>query len=405
MAQVFIRPGDAASYVGVEGTFAVTPSMSRCTPVAGSVELNPSQAEIANEDQRVDLYDEQSPVLGIKDGEVSLGYYAKPDSTQQTTGSSPAANALDILLASALGGTDVSAGSTVQASSTSSSVILAAGHGARFPRGSVALVEVGGTLEPAYVSAVSTDTVTPWPSLSGTPNTTSGVVANVHLHYPDPATTGTVAFQHALAGDQNHQWTFNGCYSDVELKTDRNGLIRFDFKMKAATWTGPSDQSITTTAGNDGLGAPFAVKDAVCYFQAAATTTRTHVKVRSISAKFAGGKEFVPDLGGTQGKAGVMRTGARRYCETTLVLSGSEVAYDATNWAGRTEMRLLFAVPQGSGLTKRWFVFVMPKCVIVGKPKTRPEGGTVVTELTLHSQIDSSQSTNRAKAPALIGIG
>jgi hypothetical protein len=405
MAQVFIRPGDAASYVGVEGVFTQTPAMTRATPIAGSVELNPSQTEIPNEDQRVDLYDEQSPVLGVKDGEASLGYYAKPDSTQATSGATPAANALDLLLASAWGNVDLNAGSTVQASSTASSVILGAGHGSRFPIGSIALVEVGGTLEPAYVSNVSTDTITPWPSLSGTPNTSSGVVANTHLHYPDPDATGTLTLQHALAGDANHQWTLNGCHSEVELKTDANGLIRFDFKMKAATWTGPSDQSIVTTAGNDGMGAPFAVKDAVCYFQAAATVTRTHVKVRSIAAKFAGGREFVPDLGGTQGKAGVMRTGARRFAEVTLVLSGSEVAYDTTNWVGRTAMRLLFAVPQGSGLTRRWFVFCLPKCVIVGKPRTRPEGGTVVTELTLHSQIDSSLSTERAKSPAVIGIG
>jgi hypothetical protein len=412
MSQVFIRPNEAATLVGTESTFATTPTMTRATPIAGSVELDPTQAEIANEDQRVHLYDRLSPVLGMKDASAKLGYYARPDSVQSTAAASPAANALDVLLASAWGGVGVAAGSTVQASSTASSVILDAGHGSRFPVGSIALVEVGGTLEPAYVSGVATDTLTPWPSLSAAPNTSSGLAVNTHLHFPEPASTGTITLQHALAGDANHQWTLNGCHSDFELKVDRNGLIRFDFALKAATWTGPSDQSITTAAGNDGLGAPFAVKDAVCYFQPAATVTRTAVKVRSISAKFTAGKEFLPELGGTEGKGGVMRVGSREFAEVTLRMLGSDVTYDGVNsapgaaaWTGRTAMRLLFAVPQGSGLTRRWFVFCLPKCVIVGKPKTLVDGGAVVTDVTVQAQIDSSLSTDRARAPAVIGIG
>jgi hypothetical protein len=160
MAQVNIRPNDAATYVGGETVAFGTPpeSMTRCTPISGSVEITTNQTQLENESESVYLHDRKARVHGFREGEVKLGYYFKTPTAQLNAAATPATPPLGLLLFAALSGEVSAAGSTVQDTSTTSAVLVAAGHGTRFAVGSIAYFPVGGTLEPAMVTAVSTDT-------------------------------------------------------------------------------------------------------------------------------------------------------------------------------------------------------------------------------------------------------
>lgn len=403
MSQVNIRHSESATYVGIESTFCTTPSMTRCFPITSGVDLEPVQAELENDEESIYLWDVKDPVKGLKDGKVKVPCYLAPDSTALNAAATPATPWLGTFLKALLGGEQSGAGSTVASSGSGTTVSVASGHGSRFAVGTWGLFEVSGALEPGRISAISTDALTLDLALSAAA-TSSGLVYNTYCYYPTESNVQTLSVQHALIGNSSHQWTLNGCTGGWDLKLDRNGLLRVDFDLMAATWTGPSSQSLTTTVGSNGMGSPWSMRDAVCILQAYNTTTRTHYPLHSISCKFDSGMEFIPELGGTEGKTGVMRTKGREFVTLTIRFQ-SDQARDATDWVSRTTLQCVVLVPQGSGTSKRWFILDVPRAIIKGKPKLIKEGGFTLTEITLVSKINTSGTTALARAPFRLAIG
>jgi hypothetical protein len=403
MAQVNIRANDAASFVAIESTHGTTPSMTRCHPIAGSVEITTETAPLENETQTTYLHDAQDQVDGVESATLKCGYYLKGPGTRLDSAATPATPPLVIFLKGLFGGEVAAAGAAVTGADESTLYTTTAAHAGRFTVGQLLWANNSGVLLPCVVESVDAvaGTVSVWPNMPGDPSGTDAV--NAYNYYPAESNAQSLCFQHALAGDSSHQWTLNGGTGSMELKLDANGLIRCDFDLKFAKHTGPSSQGISTTHAADAMSGLFAVKDGLFLYQAAATTTRTHVPVRALALKMNFGMEHLPDIGGVEGTSGVMRTGQRVFAELTVKLTGSDLDYQTT-WSGRTARRMLLAFSVGSGSSQRMAALYMPAAKIVGKPRTTTEGGIKVTEMTLRSHIDTGGSTAIARAPLVLAI-
>jgi hypothetical protein len=394
MAQVNLRSVDAITLVGRELTFATLPTMEQAYPVADSVEPDFMQTEVEAEDESLHLYDAKNPVLGMKDGSVKLSTTARPP--EQLDDNAGLTSWQDTMLLAAFDGVAEALGGEVDTGSSATAFTVAA-DGSNYPAGTWIGVSIDTEIVPARVATQTGESLTVAHSLGGTP--VNGVpVINSHTYYPAPSGTRTLAVQHAKAGDSSYQWQALGCIPELAIKLDRNGLVQFDWELKAATHSGPSAHSVDiSTYTADPMGRPWAVKDAVCLLQATGTTSRTHYPVRSIGVKMSLGKQFLEELGGTEGKTGVMRVGQRVFAEIALRFVADRARH--TDWSSRTDLQFVAMFPQGSGLSKRWFIVDAPKVVIVGQPKTTKDGGVMVTDVTLRTKINTSGTTDLARAP------
>lgn len=379
--------------------------MTRAFPISGSVEPDTAQDELEVEDESVYLHDYKAPVLGIKNGGVKCAYYLRPQATRLATAATPDTTPLGIMLKAAFGDEIAEAGSAITASSSATAVDITSGGAANI--GAWHIFPVGDTNEVGRVSAIATNALTLDFGLSTTADTGEDMV-NMHNWYPKPSSTETVYIQHAKANSSTtHKWAFRGCICEsVEFDLARNALPKATFTFKSATWEFTTDDSVAVTVGTDTMGVPFAMKDAEMYLQSTATATRTQYPFLSASIKVNTGMRFAETLGGTEGRASAYRDGQRMFAEATVKTVSADAAAFNTWWTNRTALQLVIAVPSGTGSTKRWMVFDLPKCIIVGPPKTVKEAGMATTEFTLRSQMRStSGATDLARTPFVLAIG
>ena len=404
MAQQDIVNLTGAMYVGVESTYGTTPSMTRIFPRAGG-SLTLSQTVLGVDTLQEKLVKRDKSVRGYKSGTGTFTCDAWLDSTRLTSAGSASTTWLGTLLKAALGGESAAAGSTVTAGSSSSSIVAASGHGARFPVGQVFLCDVGDVPEVVISKAVSTDTITPLFNLSGSPTNGQDII-NCHNYYLTDTNTQSLTLQHALAQDSSHQWTLNGAVvSGLSIDLARDGRMSYAFNFQGSTWTGPSSQSISTAAATNALTGPIPNRDAVCLLQTLSTTTRTHVPFHSLSLNIELGNSIVQELGGSvQGAVGAMRSGAPTV--TAQLTMRSDLA-QWTGWDSDEDLVLVYAVPSGTGSTKRWTGFVL-YCNREDRPAVGSEGNRVMTTLALrgrHNTMQSAAVTDLALSPFIVFEG
>lgn len=387
MSAVDVRTVDASTLVGIESTFGTTPSMTRIFPVADSMEISVSQAELENLDESVYLWDVKNPIQGLKEASAKFSVAQRADSTPLLTGATPATPWLGTLWKACLGGEHAVAGDTIASSSTTT--LLKTSDGTKFLPTLPILCDVGNVPEPTWVSSIATNDVSLGLALSASPTTGQDII-QMYAYYPTSANTSTVTLQHALAGDSAHQWTLNGCIVDGQLKIERNKPLMADFALTGASWTGPSNQSITTAVGSDAMSEPFGVASGFVVLQSAAVTTRTHYPIHSCSIKFNHGMTHIEELAGTtQSRIGAFRTGQRLFAEIDLEIR-SDLAIDTSYWTSRTDLQFMLAIPRGSGSTKQWFVVFAPKVIVVGKPQVAKNGGRMTSKFKLQTKIATS---------------
>jgi hypothetical protein len=400
------RFDNASTFVARETSFAALPTMLRASPVSGSVAIETTQAELDVTEESVYLYNEQDPVKGLKEGTVALDYYLKPPTTQLVTAATPDSTALGALLKAAFGAEVSAAGSQISASGSGTAATVASG--AVFNVGGWALGPLSGSLLPVRVSAISTNDLT-FDLGAGAGMTTSTDLVNMHNWYPLESSTETLYVQHAIAGSSsNHKWAAKGCIVEsLELETARNKLLVAKFKLKAADWEYPTDDSVAVTVGNDGMGSPFSMRDAVFILQTTGTATRTAYEMLDFKVKLNLGMRFQEDLGGaTEGKVSAYRDGQRMFAEATIKTASADVVPFSTWYTSRTALQCVIMVPQGSSTTKRWCVIDIPNCIVVGVPKTTKEAGMAVTEFTVRSKMRStSASAAQGRTPFALAIG
>jgi hypothetical protein len=401
------RPDDAATYFGIESAFDsdTPPSMLRGFPVGGSFEPTINQAELEVNTESVYLYDYKPPVLGMQDGGCKFSCYVRPDTTQLGSESSsvPFFHPLKALF----GGMDGGAGTTTSAAASATSITATSAAG--FGIGQWVLPTVSGTTEPCRISNIVANALTFDLGASATPTASTSPLTGMYNFYPTPGNTLSLYVQHANANETtNEKYSFRGCTGDLGLKFDRNQILVADFDLKAASWSCPSADTIATTVGTDTMGSCFVLKDATVILQSTATATRTTYPIVSFGAKLNMGMQHTPNLTGRNGVGGVVRVGQRLFAETTVRVYAdqTDTATIVAYWTNRTALQFVAMVPSGSGSTKRWCVFDMPKCIVVGRPKPVKDGGRMCLDITLRSQMRStSGSTDQARTPFTLAIG
>lgn len=403
MAQQDIVNLTGASYIGVESTYGTTPSMTRIFPRAGGT-LTVPQTIISVDTLQNKLVKRDKSVRGYKSCTAQFTCDAYLDSTRLTSAASASTTWLGSILKAILGGESAAAGSTFAVGSSASSIVAGSGHGSRFPVGQVFLADVGDVPEVVIAKAVSTDTVTPLQHLSASPTTGQDLI-NCHCYYLTDANAQSLTFQHALAQDSSHQWTLNGMTGGMSVDLSRDARLSYTFNLTGSDWTGPSAQSISTAASSNALTGPISNNNAVCLLQSLSTTTRVHVPFSSLSISIEPGNAHVQELGGsTQGVVGVMRS-TMPTVTAQLTIRTDLAQYTA--WDSDTDYVLVYAVPSGSGATKRYTGFVL-YCNIEERPSRGADGGAERTVLSLrgrHNTMQSAVTTDLALSPFIIFEG
>lgn len=199
---------------------------------------------------KIDGYDQQ--VLGRKTCSVAFdtvlhshGLDLDGDVAPPTTSNWALMRLLKILFGGSLSTTNLSAQTTVQAGTTTTTVTVTTGHGARFSRGGViACQTVSGSsrLELKEIASVSGDLVTVKEAFSATPVTGTPVRGGVTF-YPtaDPDTSAQFLYE---GRELSHRFGFFGCQGTVALAVNiAKSLGKLSFNLPGVNWSRLSDGS------------------------------------------------------------------------------------------------------------------------------------------------------------------
>ncbi len=387
-----------ATYVGPESTFnAASGSMVRVFPRKGG-RREEEQTVLRPEGLRAHIESREGSVLGYKSCSSSMPFDARVHATQIDAAATPTRTWLGELLFAALGGESLHAGSTIAASSTTTVLKVASGHGSRFKVGDVIMVDVGGTPEFAHVQAISTDDLTIQPALSASPTTGQDVFACA-TYFPSETSTASLTFEHARAQNSASQWRHTGCVvSGMGVELARNALLGLTFDLAGVRWTGPSSLSISTAEGSQTMSAPFANVHATQILCPLGSPVRTQTPMESLSVQLTTGMMNVESVGGAdEGRVGPMRT--------TFGMSADIVLrHDAamrSGWDPATPYMLAHIVYSGTGATRRATGFIA-----IGSLEELPTYGSGsndrgITNLKFASwggRLNSGVSTEQARA-------
>lgn len=177
-------------------------------------------------------------VLGFRSGQYQLQAHLCSTGQPLTTAATPTKTTQSKILGALAGGYSAAGGSTVAAGSTATSLVVASGHGARFPVGSLVAVQYTAGLQIAAVTAVAVDTLTV-EGLSGAP-TTGNAVYNSQLIYPgdDPGTTIDLCVEHP---DRNNIFWFFGGAGGLEFSMELGAIPTWQSQLTFAEWKRNAD--------------------------------------------------------------------------------------------------------------------------------------------------------------------
>ncbi len=398
MAQENVPVASEVAFVAHETTFAsaTPPTMSPCIIEQDSFDNGLTQEELENKDSSARMHDYQDPVLGLKSEGSTLKFACgvRPHASQITAAAPGTIPYLHLLWHAMLGGQQLGAGSALAAGpvdGTTVTVLSAAG----FAIGQVIAIQNtgAGTVEVAVITNIVGAVLSLYPTLSAT--ATAGFALNSFHNFLTETNSKSLIFQHARPiNGSTRQIQGSGCIGKFSLKTERGKLVMSEFDLMVTNWSRGSLGLSSAVQTNPMASARWAVKDAVLYLQPAATATRVSYCAEQFELTVDPGMERTPCHDGTEGFGSVMRVGTRGAVKFKLRVRADEDQF--TRWTARTELRLMYAIPQGSGTAKRWFVVYANKVVIVGMPKAVKEGGRLVYELELIAKIDNTAAADSA---------
>lgn len=402
MSKLNQRSRDAASWLVQESTFGTDPgSPTQIYPVADSVEVKTTRDALENDELRTDLYDGQKTVHGLRKGTLKWSQYLRVDASMLTAAATATTPWALLPWRLALGaefptsGT-VTVGDTASASSASSVTV---GDGTKFSKGTWIMPTVSSSYEPARVINIATNVLTLDPQTSATPTAAAAAVVQMYNHAPARSFSKSFSFRHALNGDAGLQWLARGCKMDsVELDLSLGAIPKATFSASITQWgdatnlRAPYALGYTATAGTNAMADPAVMRDCYLIIQAATGTSAAraaHYSVESASLKLNLGTEFVPDLGGVEGRGGVMRVAGRDFARLTVKARPDFTAnadlVDSSYWTAQTSLQAVLLVKQTYAGTARWHVFDLPTCFVEAKPEFSNEGGRLVQTFTLRS--------------------
>jgi hypothetical protein len=403
------------AYVSRESAFGTPGTYVSCFPVAESLQHSCKQEQLDRKTLNVRPFDVKTPIKSYKSATAKFDVYLQPSSTRLIEGATVPTGSSEphlwVLLRTLFGGISVESGGEVATGVSASSATLEAGQGAKFPAGQLCLIEDSTNgLVAARVLSRSTDTLTFWPSLSGT-NSTGDDFVNAATFYISRTNTGSLAFRFANAQDSDYQWTLVGGTGSLEFKLERGQLALASVDLTFASFTGASDQSITNTHLDDTMLEPFAVRNVLVYLQTPATTTRTAYPIEALSIKLNLGNAHRKVLvGGTEGVGGVVRSeNLYEPCATVELTFESDLVAQNTWYGSRTDLSLLIVIPADLTAGRRAIIIDCPLVRVREYPDLQKgDNNLLKTKLMLDCYLDTGCSgtlDNQELAQAGIRLG
>lgn len=345
-----------------------------------------TETQIPVKELRSRLAQRRKNIHGPRRGTINLPLHLRAHASQLNAAASvpsvPSPNGA--VLRAALGGWNAGRGSTVQASSTTSTVKVATGHGSRFWVGEAIAVEVSGELEICFVTAISTDDLTVYPTLTATPTTSGVVIASQQYYWSDTSRESAsieVAEASAVSGTEDAQYEYLGAHATgFTLETKIEADVTFSVALESAGFTGPEALSQSTADEADTQSDPFVYMDSQLWLAPSDTIDRTHTTHHTAAFKIDTGMVAIKDGKGLakSNRAGVVRTGNPN--GTVEFEMPSDFAYLA-EYDSKTSYMAVQVHKIGTGTSARFAVVSCPCLVLDERPDHGEESNRVTTPL------------------------
>lgn len=392
MSQANILERERRTLVGLESTFGTTPAGSFPNVMTEIVLLQDGTPGdgvavemLDNMDARVRRNDAIAPVRGLKlASKWTAKSYVKAVKTANilTSGGTVGSLSYDLLFRHLLGSYHVALGTTV-ASGTWSSTVFDVASAATLKKGAWITVTVSGQPEPTKITNISTATVTVDPPLSAAPST-GAVVRNLRTYAPAESHSSSVTWQVGYVGSSAAQYTLNGCAGAFKVNFPFGKFGTLDLDFTATSFSGPSDQSVTTTSVTDDMGSPMllggedgANPATVLLGGVGALDRSTPLVCESIELDMPNNWQQVRDPAGVQTVAALVNVAGRPRAGSLKIRQRFDTT-PITAFVDGEELAFAMWVPTGTGSTRRFFLLEMPRCTIVGQPKFVKHGNELL---------------------------
>lgn len=409
MAQLNVLIREQAVYVGEESTFGTTPGGSFPNAMTRTIVAEPVVADGAVRemldvnDVRVRRVDAIQPVQGLELASkiaASLLLKATPQASQLIAAATPGSLTPRLFLRHALGTEYALAGSTVATGTSSTQFDVQAGLGANFTKGTFIAVEVSGQMEWALVTNVATDTITVAPALSGTPST-SAIVRNLYNYSMAETHSSSLAVQVAYVGDTAEQYTFNGAHGDLAFAFGEFGkLVSMKLDMTAASFLGPSSQSIATTTASDEMGTAFPFAPQVYLAAASAPTRGTYTACEKFSIEQKNQWEMVRDPSATSTVTAVVNTAGRPRAAKAMITLRTDASYP-TAFDAETRYSLTIVQRIGTGTSASFWIWNLNNVKLTAEPKVVKVGERKYYDLEWSALQDDAVTLGGSSGTAL----
>jgi len=347
-------------------------------------------------DQHIRRQGSYDGVLGLKKPsrwKAEMYLKALPAASQLTASGSAAQLSHRIVYKHMFGAeATVAAGSTTQSGSTTTSLVVGTGHGTRFVRGTWILVEVAGEMEPAFVAAISTDTLTIEPALSATP-TTDGVVRNAYNYASANAKSQSLALRHSFTSALQFQ-LLGACFSGKFTFPEFGKLLTLSLDGMCVDWTAPGSLSYSTSVVTDDMGSPVPYLRTTLLLGDRSTLSRSSdlCPFKGLEIDLAQNNEMIEDgTASSQTVRGYVDTAGRTYPVTGMLRSSIDLAH-YTTLSARTAQRLVQWVKYGTGTTASFLLWDVPRLFATKAPKPTKIGERLGVDFAWHALPDAGVS-------------
>jgi hypothetical protein len=402
MTQANLLTRTRVTYVGLESTFGSVPSttfpnvMTKGVFKHDTIEIDPQVEMLEVGDERLRREDAIQPVHGLQIAtKISgLAQYLKvtPSANQLTSSGATGSLTPRVMLKAAFGAEHAAVGTTVNdAAATATSFIVTSAS--TLKKGDWIAVTISGQPEVTKITNIASTTVTVSPALSAGP-ADGAVVRNLYNYCPAESHTTSMTiyrgWRDLAASDVTCEYIFNGVYGDIAFKFPGFGqLATMEFSGTAASFTGPAASGSIDTATTvvDEMGAAIVWKPSI--YLATSVDRTTRLVCESAEFGHANAWQMVRDGGAASTVNSVVNTGGRPGASTAKIVvrydNAHDVAFDAD-----TAYQMILVLQAGTGSTASFWIFELPNCKLVSKPKLTNLGDRVHMELNLRGYQDSS---------------
>lgn len=255
-----------------------------------------------------------------------------------------------------MGGRVGAQGSAIDGSGSTDTVLnVTAGHGSRFAAGQIAIFYVAGVPVPRQVTAVATDALTIYPSLSAAPAAAQIVLGSRTYHRAEAHTqTLTIEAAHTQSGtpdaQQRGRMVRGQCAWAAEIGA--RATIAFDGVSQAHDL---GDLSISTADAADDMGADVVWQGASYLWSSAVATAPSAVCIEKLAVTIPNAWREQACLSGTEGAAGVVMTGGRTPPTVELTMRWDTMGDTMmAGYAAGTTYSLLAYATRGATTTQAW---------------------------------------------------